>query len=274
MCAALALQHCSVRSLHTGHAVRALPPKPGDEDAAGDRVETEVQVDADGSPFKHGGSARPEMETIYTVPNMLTMARMVASPIIGAAVLTGHYDWAVAGAVQLVPLSSRRGCLADMIRFAPFIPGFVVAGALDWLDGWVARKFDMTVGAALFLLFLAPLSSLSPNTPHNTLPCHQSTLGSLLDPVADKVLVACLVVPMTYQGLLYLPLVALVVTRDVGLVAGAFYHRAVTKPKDVGFFDVAHGASFSIQPSLISKVLKLLAVATAPPPPPHPIVHG
>ena len=72
---------------------------------------------------------------------------------------------------------------------------------------------------------------------------------------------------MTYQGLLYLPLVALVVTRDVGLVAGAFYHRAVTKPKDVGFFDVAHGASFSIQPSLISKVLKLLAVATAPPSP-------
>lgn len=52
-------------------------------------------------------------------------------------------------------------------------------------------------------------------------------LGSYLDPLADKVLVGCVVGALGWNGALPVPLVGVIVGRDVALVGGAFWARAV-----------------------------------------------
>lgn len=72
------------------------------------------------------------------------------------------------------------------------------------MDGWIARNFK---GQA-------------------------SMLGSFLDPLADKILVATLYLSLTYVGLIPVELTSLVVSRDVLLVYAGLYIRymGVTPP--------------------------------------------
>ena len=89
---------------------------------------------------------------------------------------------------------------------------FAVAGASDALDGFLARHFHW-----------------------------QSWWGSVLDPLADKLLQVSCYVTLAWMGLLPMWLVATIVLRDVIIVSGAWlYHRRV--------------ASFEAHPSIISKV--------------------
>ncbi|MEL6477386.1 MAG: CDP-diacylglycerol--glycerol-3-phosphate 3-phosphatidyltransferase [Pseudomonadota bacterium] len=74
---------------------------------------------------------------IWTLPNLLTMLRIAAAPTVAAMVALG-------GPVLLFP--------AFLL--------FAVAALTDFLDGWIARRFDQ-----------------------------QSALGQMLDPIADKVMV-------------------------------------------------------------------------------------
>jgi CDP-alcohol phosphatidyltransferase. len=57
-------------------------------------------------------------------------------------------------------------------------------------------------------------------------------LGSFLDPLADKILVATLYLSLTYVGLIPVELTSLVVSRDVLLVYAGLYIRymGVTPP--------------------------------------------
>lgn len=74
----------------------------------------------------------------------------------------------------------------------PFLftsPGVAVAGLSDWLDGYIAREYQQ-----------------------------HSILGTYLDPLADKVLVGCVAIPLFVQGVLPTWLIALIMTRDVSLV--------------------------------------------------------
>jgi len=66
----------------------------------------------------------------------------------------------------------------------------------DWADGYFAARFEQ-----------------------------RSVLGSYLDPLADKVLIACVVGALGWQGALSAPIVGVIVSRDALLVAGGFYHR-------------------------------------------------
>ena len=50
----------------------------------------------------------------------------------------------------------------------------------------------------------------------------------MLDPAADKLLVASLVVPMALTGAIPFWLSCLIVGRDVGLMAVGFWHRFKT----------------------------------------------
>ena len=77
------------------------------------------------------------------------------------------------------------------------IPAVAIAGISDWLDGQIARKRGSN-----------------------------SVLGSYLDPLADKVLIGSIVGALGYSGALPLPLVGVIVGRDVLLVGGAFILRA------------------------------------------------
>ncbi|KAK1260576.1 hypothetical protein QJS04_geneDACA018068 [Acorus gramineus] len=119
--------------------------------------------------------------------------------------------------------------------------GLAISGATDWLDGFVARRMGIN-----------------------------SVIGSYLDPLADKVLIACVALAMVERDLLHPGLVGLVVLRDAVLVSGAFYKRASNLGwewknwSDFVNLDGTHPEK--VEPLLISKintVFQLLLVAAA-----------
>lgn len=115
----------------------------------------------------------------------------------------------------------------------------VFAGVTDLLDGWIARNWK-----------------------------GQSTkMGSFLDPMADKVLIATLFISLTYQNFIPLSLTLLIVGRDLALVVAGFVIRYMSLPPPrtlSRYFDVTH-ATAQLAPTFISKVntaVQLLLVGT------------
>ena len=98
---------------------------------------------------------------------------------------------------------------------------FLLAGITDALDGWIAKQFSF-----------------------------QSRLGSILDPMADKILLTCTFVSLYWVGILPLWLLLLICTRDVIIVAGALGY----------FLGEINGASELIKPTLISKFNTVLQI--------------
>ncbi|GAB1518334.1 hypothetical protein RhiTH_001393 [Rhizoctonia solani] len=86
-------------------------------------------------------------ENIYTIPNALTVSRIIACPVLGWAILEGKYGFAT-------------GLL-------------LYAGITDWIDGYLARKWNM-----------------------------RTVIGTILDPAADKTLMTTLTVTLAMKGLL------------------------------------------------------------------------
>lgn len=139
-------------------------------------------------------------ETMFgTIPNILTMLRMVSTLPLAGLVLT-----------------NRLGLACGV---------FVGAGALDWLDGQIARRFQG----------------------------QSSVLGSFLDPVADKVLIAGTTLSLTAVGLVSPWVMAVIVSRDAGLVVAGLLYRGLTKPADAPFFSTTRADSFQVTPSAASK---------------------
>jgi cardiolipin synthase len=103
--------------------------------------------------------------------------------------------------------------------------GLALFGFSDWLDGYIARTYNQT-----------------------------SVLGTFLDPFADKILIMTLVAVEGWGGLLPLSLVALILARDAGLIAGGFYIRGTTKPEGVPFFDTTQASALKVTPSMLSKL--------------------
>ena len=99
---------------------------------------------------------------------------------------------------------------------------FLVAGVSDALDGWIAKQFSL-----------------------------QSRLGSILDPVADKVLLTCSFVALYWIEVLPLWLLMIIFVRDVIIIAGALGY----------FLGDENSESDLLEPSLISKVNTVLQIA-------------
>ncbi len=76
---------------------------------------------------------------------------------------------------------------------------FLLGSLSDALDGYIARRFNQC-------------------TP----------LGALLDPLADKLLVACGMLTLLWQGHFPLWLAAIVLLRDIIIMSGAFAYRRAT----------------------------------------------
>ena len=95
---------------------------------------------------------------------------------------------------------------------------FFIAGFSDALDGFLAKQFDWT-----------------------------SRLGALLDPLADKALLISCYAALTWTGLLPFWLLALVVLRDVVIVAGAVIYNYRVERLDA-------------QPTLVSKLNTFLQI--------------
>jgi cardiolipin synthase len=101
---------------------------------------------------------------------------------------------------------------------------FFIAGFTDGLDGYLAKRFDW-----------------------------RSRLGGILDPLADKMLLASSFLTLAYIGLAPVWLLILVVARDVIIVSGAVCYRIFI-------------GDFQASPTLVSKgnsALQLLYVLTA-----------
>lgn len=86
-------------------------------------------------------------------------------------------------------------------RFAPALVLFVIAGLSDGLDGFLAKRYNW-----------------------------YTRLGALLDPVADKLLVAGTFITLALTQSIPVWLAAAVILRDLVIVAGAIAYNFVVKP--------------------------------------------
>ncbi|CAN7091925.1 hypothetical protein HID58_033762 [Brassica napus] len=120
--------------------------------------------------------------------------------------------------------------------YTPAFIGLAVSGASDWLDGFMARRMKI-----------------------------DSVVGSYLDPLADKVLIGCVALAMVQKDLLHPGLVGIVVFRDVALVGGAVYLRALNLDwkwkKWSDFFNLDGASPQKVKPLFISKVNTVFQLA-------------
>lgn len=108
-----------------------------------------------------------ERDRVLTIPNIISVARLAALPVFAYLVIApGALGWALA--------------LLMVVAFT------------DWVDGFVARRFDQV-----------------------------SRLGRALDPLVDRALMATVGVTLVVVGMVPWWLVVAVVVRDVALLAGA-----------------------------------------------------
>ena len=86
-------------------------------------------------------------------------------------------------------------------RYQEALMLFIIAGGSDAVDGFLAKRFGW-----------------------------RTRLGSLLDPAADKLLLVSVFVTLAYLGLVPVALAAIVVGRDVVIVAGALGYQLLIAP--------------------------------------------
>jgi cardiolipin synthase (CMP-forming) len=110
-----------------------------------------------------------------TIPNIITLGRIILVPVIVWAIVSSQME----------------------IAFAIF----VIAGVSDAIDGFLAKRFNMT-----------------------------SELGALLDPLADKALLVSIYVALGIWGAVPRWLVILVVSRDIMIVSAVMVSWVVGKP--------------------------------------------
>ncbi len=115
------------------------------------------------------------MASNVTIPNLISIARLVMVPVAVDALVAGRPD------------------IAFWV--------FVLAGASDGIDGWIARRFDQ-----------------------------RSELGAYLDPLADKALLVSIFVTLGIVGVLPGWLALLVVSRDVLIVGGVMLSWLIGRP--------------------------------------------
>lgn len=95
-----------------------------------------------------------------TVPNLISLVRLLCVPV---------FVWLLLGA--------QRPLMAGLL--------LAVLGATDWVDGWIARRYDQG-----------------------------SAIGKVLDPVADRILLIAAAVVLLVDGTVPLPVGLLVLARE------------------------------------------------------------
>jgi cardiolipin synthase len=99
------------------------------------------------------------------LPNLISLFRLLLVPLVIGLIANGEWHWA--------------------------LYGFIVAGASDALDGFIARAYNL-----------------------------RTELGAYLDPLADKALLVSIFIELGVLGLFPVWLVILVVSRDFMIVGG------------------------------------------------------
>jgi len=110
----------------------------------------------------------------------------------------------------------------------------IAAGISDGLDGYLAKRFGW-----------------------------RSRLGSILDPLADKALLVTVYLVLGAMNLLPLWLVAVVITRDVVVVSGAFGIHMLVGRYDIAP-SIASKLNTALQLILVGAVISAKSFATLP----------
>lgn len=103
---------------------------------------------------------------------------------------------------------------------------FAYAGITDLLDGWIARRWNL-----------------------------KTVVGTIIDPMADKILMTVLTVALAMKGALPVWLAVIILGRDVALAISAIYYRWISLPPPKTFsryWDFSL-PSAEVRPTLISK---------------------
>ena len=103
-----------------------------------------------------------EDERVWTVPNVISFLRLALIPVFAWLIVAEHD-------------------VAALIVLA-------VAGATDWVDGWIARRFDQ-----------------------------MSRLGRMLDPAADRLYIFVTLIGLAYRDIVPWWLVVVIVARELVL---------------------------------------------------------
>jgi len=139
-------------------------------------------------------ASRPVSQASLTIPNLITLARILLTPLFVIFLIQGAYHKAL-----LV---------------------FLLAGVSDLADGLIARTWSQ-----------------------------KSRLGSYLDPLADKVLMAASFVTLSIYKEIPSWLTVVVISRDVALAFGVLIFRLAEFP-------------LVVRPSLAGKLTTLFQVST------------
>ena len=139
-------------------------------------------------------ASRPVSQASLTIPNFITLARILLTPLFVIFLIQGAYN---------------RALLV-----------FLLAGVSDLADGLIARTWSQ-----------------------------KSRLGSYLDPLADKVLMAASFVTLSIYREIPSWLTVVVISRDVALAFGVLIFRLADIP-------------FVVRPSLAGKLTTLFQVST------------
>jgi cardiolipin synthase len=152
---------------------------------AGSYGEIEIRAMVSGSLYSPVGkgvlSARPagwvfNAGIALSIPNLITLGRILLVPVVVWAIISPGTMW---------------------IAFVLF----VVAGVSDAVDGFLAKRFDMT-----------------------------TELGAYLDPLADKALIVSIYITLGINGAIPRWLVILVVSRDILIVGGIMLSWLIGNP--------------------------------------------
>ncbi|KAJ3343143.1 hypothetical protein HDU93_009693 [Gonapodya sp. JEL0774] len=129
--------------------------------------------------------------------------------------------------ISRIALSPVVGYLIASGNYGWGLIAFGIAGVSDLLDGWIARRF-----------------------------AQQTVLGTILDPLADKVLMTTLTVSLWWGSLLPDWLAIVIIGRDVGLTLGAFYVRWISlqPPRTFARYWDFTLPSAEVRPTSISKI--------------------
>jgi cardiolipin synthase (CMP-forming) len=146
---------------------------------------------AHGSAQPAQSAEEPGLERVLTVPNAITLVRLLCIPL---------FLWLLFGA-------DRQSAAAVLLA---------VLGATDWVDGYVARRFHQV-----------------------------STLGKVIDPAADRILVGTAVIAIIVHGAVPLWFGLATLAREV-LVAGTVLALAALGARRIDVLWIGKAGTFGL----------------------------
>jgi cardiolipin synthase len=153
-------------------------------------------------------AAKEIIKQLSSPPNILTMSRIIATPYL-SYLLVSHYNQKVVldntdlgnGTVDSTIIDTTIHANTDVLASIDLsstpviaLSLFLVMGFTDFLDGYIARRFD-----------------------------YATVLGTYLDPFADKVFISTMSITLWYIDTLPGALVGLWVVRDVGMLSTTYW---------------------------------------------------